>query len=496
MTSNDKYKTNISNPVSFVPFGTEITSLMLDTGKVLEYSGAGGGQAAADTGSSTHTFFTSQPWENIKAALSGGTPTFNFFSNGGAVSSDTQVDTPSVMGGMQQMQQLLLAAQFDTNWGDAQYKIDGFNYPAKYLEADGFYIIIKPETVIAKPTDKDTRLDEDSNSWTQAGTMSIEFVGTNVSFHKTVMGIEYSSGILAGISAMKFIQSTFGDFIKSCWTGFKSFVSKRFSSNKPDSDLEQALNDSDADAADAETDSAVSVDLSEEGLEGGVEITSSFVSTAFAGAAGILALGLIAVVVVLALLTSTFVSYVRVYNCTDMALEVYVCYSYDMVSGNPTMPVTLPALTVNGSLPGGGTIQGGSVSYTALQAQNSDDLKGLGFGISVYENDVQNGFASSFYVDIPKAGDNSQWVSWGGGDNSCQNTYASGQGLNNEFDAYWYSNNSPTGIAIATNQLSGESSDPITGETGYYYEYLVVIAPKKELATLKLPQGQTVPFIS
>jgi hypothetical protein len=76
-------------------------------------------------------------------------------------------------------------------------------------------------------------------------------------------------------------------------------------------------------------------------------------------------------------------------------------------------------------------------------------------------------------IDIPSVGDNSLYVDLNDTEDWDQ--------LYQEIDSGNYRqltmsvSNPKYRLSIATNQLDGESPSPITGETGYYYEYLVLI---------------------
>lgn len=223
-----------------------------------------------------------------------------------------------------------------------------------------------------------------------------------------------------------------------------------------------------------------SEEASEESAEAGTEVAEGIVvavSVAFEVVAVVISVVIIAVIIVLAFLKKAIHNVVRVYNVSDLDLELEMCY---FAPG--TAAATAPAkLGETAKLPKIGCpphpphiIPKEQVIYRAdLSFLNTDELKGVGYVLRAKPSGaLTNGFA--VVVEIPLVGDNSIYVSLGKEDGSCETVFTEHQGksmketLSTKLGDYT--------LSIATNRFAKEQSpSPVTQEMGYFYQHLIVL---------------------
>ena len=199
-----------------------------------------------------------------------------------------------------------------------------------------------------------------------------------------------------------------------------------------------------------------------------IVLSLSFSSVAVAGIA--VAAVVAVIVLILLFLSKTMYCLIKFYNYTNQTLSLAMCYEYDLVAKVVPQTGAVPPIGTAPAPPGVKPLD--SVIYRAdYQFQN--DISVCGLGVVIHGDGSGDFPGMTVVIDIPSVGDNSLYVDLNDTEDWDQ--------LYQEIDSGNYRqltmsvSNPKYRLSIATNQLDGESPSPITGETGYYYEYLVVV---------------------
>ena len=277
--------------------------------------------------------------------------------------------------------------------------------------------------------------------------------------NKIVFFIEKQGPAIAGVISLAVILDVLSPVLRQIGSFLKSYVQNVYNrlSNDPDADPEDAAEDA---ASDAEDEAAL------EGEVVGEELTMDLSFSLMDGVGVVAALGAFAVSVVFFFLAKKMTAYVIVYNAsTQQSLETNLAYTYDaQVSLQPKSgvlgPFALPTLPAGlKHLPNAEPV----LKYGIYSMYNSDSIEGLGYGITSQMLENPQGGLACFVADIPADGDNSMnWVP-NIQPNEVGNFYNASEGEHTVLSM---------GV-ISTNQLDGESNDPMSGDNGYYYSYLI-----------------------
>jgi len=168
-------------------------------------------------------------------------------------------------------------------------------------------------------------------------------------------------------------------------------------------------------------------------------------------------------------ISKTMTAWIRVFNNSPYPLQLNLAYDYNLSVQQQPATGLLPPPGVPPAPPG---VQPTSeVIYRAdWVIQNDNSWKGLGIVLQAPPSQGSAGF--SFAIDIPSVGDNSlaivndgtvdpgSFYDGMGGEDTNLSATSTGGGLV---------------VQVGTNQNSGESPSPLTGDDGYNYEYLVYI---------------------
>jgi hypothetical protein len=383
--------------------------------------------------------------QELHAALQGGTAVYNFFSGDMSALND-------------------VVQQITTN-GDSAWKLasQGSSLGYDFLDPNApvHYVTGSKGTLLVQVLVDPNVLGEETTEYKQAGIATTYLVTSQGLISIIVNDVEKVGAAIASIAiapAVLTILGAFKNFLLSYLTRAYNLVT----SGATDS----AAVSTDA-AEGAAEDAAVEGEVvGEEGAE--FVLSLSFSSVAVAGIA--IAAVVAVIVLILLFLSKTMYCLVKFYNYTNQTLSLAMCYEYDLVAKVVPQTGTVPPIGTAPAPPGVKPLD--SVIYRAdYQFQNDISISGLGV---IIHGDGSGDFPGmTVVIDIPSVGDNSLYV-------DLKDTEDWDQ-LYQEIDSGNYTqltmsvSNPKYRISIATNQLKGESPSPITGETGYYYEYLVVI---------------------
>ena len=166
-------------------------------------------------------------------------------------------------------------------------------------------------------------------------------------------------------------------------------------------------------------------------------------------------------------LSKTMTAWIRIFNLTPQPMQLRIAHNYNLkIRQQPTdglLPPPGPPPAPPGVTP---------VTNVIFRAdyvlQNDNTWDGLGVVIQAPQQGPAPGL--TFMIDIPSAGDNSMAVVPSGAvDPNEFYDQMSGQ-----ITELCTQNGGPYTITAGTNQLRGQSSDPLGGDDGYNYEYVVL----------------------
>ncbi|MGR9071836.1 MAG: hypothetical protein ACU833_02095 [Gammaproteobacteria bacterium] len=386
---------------------------------------------------------------DLTAALTGGDAVFDFFS-----------------GNVQALQNLYqtIATSGDSVWIDG---IDKNGMPVKYVDNGNHFLSIG-----SKIDDTDT-LEKGTGSTTDYKQVGIAYVTltTDQGTSQLIVNTIHYAGIgIAGIAAtpalfklLKPIVKAVAKFIKNLAVSIYNKVKSGFSTDDGE-EAEDNVNEEASSAAE---------EASEEGVEVGESIFADVSFTILDGVGVVVAVGTIAVVLILELLSKQMTNWVRFYNVTQSDLQFGICWlkssagaeiapakvgetaDVPKISKAPTPPWVTSSDTV--------------IYRSDLQFINTNVLKGVGYVLNAAPSGDFPGFR--VMVDIPNVGDNSIYVGFNTDDCSSvwDNNKDKNIGLTMKATSGKYT------LRIATNKVSGKSPSPVNETEGYNYEHLIVL---------------------
>jgi hypothetical protein len=377
----------------------------------------------------------------LHAALLGGGITYEFFAGN--------------MGALQDV------AQFIANGGDSVWKkVDeasslGLDFlvpdqPAYYVQAS------KGQIVVQVQASHDV-LQQDTQDYKEAGIATTYLVTNQGAVDVMINYIEKLGPPIAAATLAPTILTILG--------AFKTFV-QTF--------LTRAYSAASSGATDAEVigEEAAAEAAEEAAVDGEIvadEIALSLTFSPLAIAGIIIATIALVITIILFFLSKTMTCIVKFYNLSDQSFTLGICYADNLSLIKAPRTGILQPVGVPPAPPGVKALD--EVIYRADYIfQNDTSVEGVE---AVFQGYGDNGLGFTFVIDVPAAGSNS--LSVGLNPSSDCETLAETVDANGRYQQLTMTtDNGHYKLSIATNQLSGESQSPLTGENGYYYEYLVL----------------------
>lgn len=387
--------------------------------------------------------------KNLTLALEGGDTTFDLFS-----------------GNIQALHNLYqtIATGGDSVWLDGT---DEDGNPVSYIDNGNHFL-----SVGAQVHDRET-LQNGTGSTTnykEVGTAYVTLTTDQGTSIQTLMIIHYAGIGIAGIGLTGPVFKILKPLVKSAVNFLKNLASKIY--NK----VQNGETTDDTDDAEDTVDDEASTAAEEAGEEGAEVGEGIFADVSFGIADGVgvvVAVGAIAVVLILALLKKQMTNYVRFYNATDIDLQFGLCYTTGS-TGTQIAPAkvgeTIAVKKISPAPTPPWVTSTDTVIYRSdLQFINNNELKGIGYVATAKPSGDFPGF--KVMVDIPNSGDNSLYIGFEDGD--CSSVYDQHSGDNTALTASVTSGKYK--LQIATNRNSGQSPSPIDSTEGYNYEHLIVL---------------------
>jgi len=380
--------------------------------------------------------------QNLHAALKGGSPTYDFFSGDMAALHDIAQQ---------------IANNGDSAWQQASQP-SSLGYDFLDPNAPVHYVKGSKGTLVVQILADNSILGQDTPDYKQAGIATTYLVTDQGPISVIVNWVEKLGPAIAGVAIAPALLTILGAFK----TFLQSYLTRAYSA------IAEGATDSATVSEEAATEAAEDAAIDGEVVADEVALSLTFSPLAIVGIAVAAIAAIIAII--LFFLAKTMICLVKIYNYTDQTLNLALCYEYDLVAKEVPQSGSMPPIGIAPAPPGVKPLD--SVIYRAdYQFQNDSSVNGLGV---VIHGDGSGDFPGmTAVIDIPAVGNNSLYV-------DLKNTEDWDQLYENidhgQYDQLTMSvSNSGYQLSIATNQLRGESSSPITGETGYFYEYLIVI---------------------
>lgn len=388
---------------------------------------------------------------DLTAGLTGGDAVFDFFS-----------------GNIQALQNLYetIATSGDSVWIDGIDEKSGM--PVKYVDNGTHFL-----SVGAQIHDTDT-LEKGTGSTTNYKQVGVAYVTltTNQGTSQTMLTTIHYAGLgIAGIAATPALMKLLKPLVKAAAKFLKNLAMKIYNKVKggeTTEDPDEAEDTVESEAGDAADEAG------EAGAEVGEGIFADVSFTMLDGIGVVVAVGVIAVVLILALLEKQMTNYVKFFNVTQKDIDFGICYitgstgpqiapakvgqtaSVTKISPAPTPPWVTSSDTV--------------IYRSDLQFINNNELKGIGYVLNAKKSGDFPGFR--VMINIPNTGDNSLFVELV--DNQdCQKVWDAQKDKNTGLISSATSGKYQ--LRIATNKISGKSPSPIDSTEGYNYEHLIVL---------------------
>lgn len=383
--------------------------------------------------------------KELQEAVSGGEATHAFFS--GDMSTLQAVAARTAKDG-------------DAAWtnvdeaGSLGYDFLDPSLPASYVKAGG-------GTMIMQLHMSHDALGQDSTDYKEAGIATAYLVTDAGPVDVIVSYVEKLGPAVAGVALTPVIAAVF----KAVKTWVQQFISKAFSAAEEGGEAAEEVASEAAEGA-----------AEEAAVDGEIIADELALSVAF-GPAAIVGLAIAAITLVvtaiLFFLSKTMTCFLRVYNFTNQEVTLNLCKTYDLETKQEPKTGTLPPVGIPPAPPGVKALD--KVIYRADYVfLNKNELKGVGAVIQAPGSPAHpNEFPGlSLLFDVPSVGDNSIYIRLDGTPDCGQlwdglsGTYKrlSMSTCQGQFHAY-----------MGTNQLRGKSSSPLTGDEGYFYEFMIVI---------------------
>jgi hypothetical protein len=380
--------------------------------------------------------------QELHAALQGGTAVYDFFSGDMSALND-------------------VVQQITTN-GDSAWQLasQGSSLGYDFLDPNApvHYVTGGKGTLLVQVLVDPTVLGEETTEYKQAGIATTFLVTSQGLVSIIVNDIEKVGAAIASIAIAPAVLTILGAFKNF----LLSYLTRAYNA------ITGGATDSAAVSTEAAEGAAEDAAVDGEVVGDEFVLSLSFSSVAVAGIA--VAAVVAVIVLILLFLSKTMYCLIKFYNYTNQTLSLAMCYENDLLAKVVPQTGTVPPIGTAPAPPGVRPLD--SVIYRAdYQFQNDISISGLGV---IIHGDGSGDFPGmTMVIDIPSVGDNSLYVDLNDTEDWDQ--------LYQEIDSGSYRqltmsvSNPKYRLSIATNQLDGESPSPITGETGYYYEYLVLI---------------------
>lgn len=378
----------------------------------------------------------------LQAGLLGGGITYEFFAgNMGALHDIAQTIANGGDGAWQLTQQA----------SSLGYDFLEPNTPAHYVQAARGTLIVQVQTSTSV-------LQETTTDYKEAGIATVYLVTSAGPVDVMISSIEKLGPSIAAVALGPALMTILGAFK----TFVQSFVTKAFSA------ASEGATDASAVAGEAAEEAAGDAAIEGEVLADEVAISLTFSPLAIAGI--VVAVIALVLAIILFFLAKTMTGIVKFYNASDQQIVLSLCYGYDLALKQTPQTGILPGMSLPPAPPGVKPLE--QVIYRAdYMFQNDTSVEGIGIVLQAGEANDFPGL--TFMIDIPSVGDNSMYVALSA-QADCEEVYSTQSGqfttLTQSTSAGAYT------LSVATNQVSGESQSPITGESGYFYEYLVVLS--------------------
>lgn len=199
------------------------------------------------------------------------------------------------------------------------------------------------------------------------------------------------------------------------------------------------------------------------------EIALSLTFSPLAIAGIVIATIAIVITIILFFLAKTMTCIVKFYNLSDQSFTLGICYANNLSLIKAPKTGILSPVGVPPAPPGVKALD--EVIYRADYIfQNNVSVEGVE---AVFQGYGDNGLGFTFVIDVPAVGGNSLSVDLNPS-SDCEALVGMVDTNSRYQQLTMTTDNGHYRLSMATNQLSGESQSPLTGESGYYYEYLVL----------------------
>ena len=323
---------------------------------------------------------TSEFSEYLQEALTGGTPTADFFKGD--------------FGALQEISEMMHKKGKDA-W--KSYK-KGSETPYKFTDPDLPVQVAKGSkgTMVVQFHPSTEVMGKKTTEYKQAGIATAYLVTDKGTFDVIIAYVEKLGPAVAGVALAPAISAILG----SLKTYFQSFLSKAFGA------AEDGATDAGAVADEAAADAAEEAAVDGEVIADELALSVSFGPLAIAGI--VVAAITLVVCAILFFLSKTMTCFIKFYNYTDVEFKLDLCYKYDLKVQQEPKTGKIPGVGVPPAPPGVKALD--KVIYRAdYILLNSNDLKGLGAVIKAdgdpTKPDTFPGLTAMF--DIPSVGDNS-----------------------------------------------------------------------------------------
>ncbi len=386
---------------------------------------------------------------NLTAALTGGEAVYDFFS--GNIEALNNLYQTIATGG-------------DDVWIEGK---DKNGNPVQYVDNGGHFI-----NVGAQIHDRDTLRNGtgSTTNYKEVGTAYVTLTtdqGTSILIINT---IHYAGLGIAGIGFTGPLLKLLKPIVKAVVKFIKNLTSRIF--NKANSG-ETTDDPNEAEDNVSEEANGAAEDAGEAGAEVGEGIFADVSFTVMDTVGIVVAVGALAVVLILALLEKQMTDYVKFFNATSIDLQFGICWLKGS-AGAKIAPAKVGETTLVKKISKAPTppwvVSSDKVIYRSDSTFiNTDTLKGIGYVLNAKPTGDFPGFR--VMVDIPNDGDNSLYIGFENGD--CKSVWNDRKDQNTGKVAKI--NSGKYTLYIATNQVRGKSPSPVNSTEGYNYEHLIVL---------------------
>lgn len=391
----------------------------------------------------------------LEAALTGGEPVYDFFA-----------------GHFQALQGLYqtIATGGDEVWLDGVDDHTGL--PMKYVAQGNNFMSVATTFTDTQPMQEGTG---DKTTYKPVGVSYVTFTTDQGTSQMILNDVHYAGMGLGGLLVAPVLGKFALSIVKSVATWIKNLAVKIFNRVTGGGGAEDPDDAEDT----VETDAS---EAAEEAGETGAEVAEGvFADVTITVAQGVLfvvGIGILAVVFILELLAKQINAQMRFYNVTATDVSFGICkvdghtaMSHGPADVGSTVPVTkVSKATAPPWVTGSDT----AIYYAEAVFLNTNELYGVGYVVTASPAGDFPGFKVA--VEIPSTEPNSLYAAFT--TDSCNDVW---QKFNDpDQPASTALTASATSgrytLKVATNANSGRTPSPLSGETGYNYEHLVVLS--------------------